>query len=133
MSVAFDHFCTAVVVVSCYNFCSVFLCLSYEAKTVSVEEGTDVTLQTDIKVHRNDKIVWMFGDKGPTIATMAGLIKKYDGPDEIFSETLELDENTGSLTIKNIRKEHAGFYELKIQRDNNSFSFKSFKLTVFGE
>ncbi|XP_067252716.1 uncharacterized protein [Chanodichthys erythropterus] len=105
-------------------------------KSVYATEGMDVVLETDVKVHRGDLIMWMFKNTiiKATVAAMPSRTSPFDSSDKILNEegTLELDKTTGFLTIKNIKTTHAGFYDLKIQRNNNSSSFKSFKLSVFG-
>ncbi|XP_048038395.1 uncharacterized protein LOC125263453 isoform X2 [Megalobrama amblycephala] len=80
--------------------------------------GKSVTLSPKTKINKGDQILWLFEDEKTCIAEIKKGIRKIkdDVPDGRFSESLELDNNTGSLTIKNITNEHTGLYKLKIRR-----------------
>ncbi|KAG1929395.1 hypothetical protein F2P79_022950 [Pimephales promelas] len=102
-----------------------------EMKSVSVLEGNSVTLQTDVpETHGDELIVWRFGDEGKLIA-------KYDvvksspllDTDERFRDRLQLDHQTGSLTITHTRTTDSGFYTLKIN-SNKQTIYKRFSVTV---
>ncbi|XP_039520345.1 uncharacterized protein LOC120474271 [Pimephales promelas] len=102
-----------------------------EMKSVSVLEGNSVTLQTDVtETHGDELIVWRFGDEGKLIA-------KYDvvkssqllDTDERFRDRLQLDHQTGSLTITNTRNTDSGEYTLKINSNKQTF-YKRFIVTV---
>ncbi|XP_051550944.1 uncharacterized protein LOC127439014 isoform X4 [Myxocyprinus asiaticus] len=99
-----------------------------EVKSVSVIEGGSVTLNTDIKPHGDELIVWRFGDI---------LIAKDDKennktsfyPDERFKERIQLDQ-TGSLIIRDSRTADTGEYKLKISSSNRETKYKRFSLYV---
>ncbi|XP_050958122.1 uncharacterized protein LOC127159288 isoform X2 [Labeo rohita] len=89
--------------------------------TVSVTEGDSVTLQTDITKKEHDKMLWYFDDT--RIALINGHPNTsclYDGEGGRFRDRLMVDYDTGSLTITNIRSEHAGRYEAEIIRSESS-------------
>ncbi len=77
-------------------------------------EGESVHLSTNLpKIERDDVIEWMFGDE--IIAEVkGGTGETHDGADERFRDRLELNDQTGDLTIKNFTDEDAGDYNLKI-------------------
>ncbi len=81
---------------------------------VSVTEGESVHLSTDHpKIETDDVIQWMFG--GEIIAEIkGGTGETHDGPDERFRDRLQLNNQTGDLTIKNSTDEDEGDYKLKI-------------------
>ncbi|KAL0153311.1 hypothetical protein M9458_051390, partial [Cirrhinus mrigala] len=80
----------------------------------SVNEGS-VTLNSDTEIQRDDQILWMFGDQDTVIAQIkGGTGETHDGADGRFRDRLELDEETGSLTITDIETEHTGLYKLLI-------------------
>ncbi|XP_051550691.1 natural killer cell receptor 2B4-like isoform X6 [Myxocyprinus asiaticus] len=125
-----------------FVFFSLFLCFTNGVfgvdtdglKSVSVMEGDSVTLQTDLtEVPRNDQILWMFG---PQQTRIAEIIKRFnssfidDGDDGRFRDKLQLDYQTGSLTIRNITIKHSGLYKLQII-SNRGTSFKRFSVTVY--
>ncbi|XP_048038582.1 SLAM family member 6-like [Megalobrama amblycephala] len=100
-----------------------------EVKSVSVMEGDSVTLNTDVtEVQRDDQILWRFGE-----TRIAELYKKnidMFGSNKIFGDRLQIDSQTGSLTIRNIRSEHTGLYKLQIISDRGT-SNKRFNVTVY--
>ncbi len=73
----------------------------------SVMEGDSVTLNPDLtQIQGLDLLLWRFGDKGFTIAQIDEKEILYEDY-EIFRDRLQLDQ-TGSLTITNIRTNHSG-------------------------
>ncbi|XP_077081568.1 uncharacterized protein LOC143735308 [Siphateles boraxobius] len=92
-----------------------------EVMTVSVMEGDSVSLNTNITKKHHDKMLWYFNDT--RIALINGHPNTsclYDGEDGRFRDRLEVDYETGSLTITNIRSEHAGRYEAELIRSESS-------------
>ncbi len=79
-------------------------------------EGYPVTLYYDLhKKMNNDVIQWMFGYKIiAKICIANGRITVNDSAGGRFRDRLELDKQTGSLTITNTRPEDTGVYELQI-------------------
>ncbi|XDV24037.1 hypothetical protein PO909_028330 [Leuciscus waleckii] len=96
-------------------------------------EGDSVTLNTDVKIHEDDDILWKFGDKNSLIAEIsrpAGISSTYDDvPDGRFRDRLKLDDQTGSLTITNITTLHTGLYEVKMS--GAKLSLKTFSVSVY--
>uniref|UniRef100_A0A8C1T8X6 Immunoglobulin domain-containing protein n=1 Tax=Cyprinus carpio TaxID=7962 RepID=A0A8C1T8X6_CYPCA len=113
-----------------YSGMNVFVAVADGVKTVVVMEGDSVTLNTNVTaIQRDDTILWMFGDDNSIIAKMneaAGIFSANDN--ERFRDRLELDKQTGSLIIKNIRTEHTGLYQLKIK--STTEISKKFSVTV---
>ncbi|XP_058617831.1 uncharacterized protein LOC131531221 [Onychostoma macrolepis] len=95
-------------------FVPLFLGGVFGVDVKSVMEGDSVTLQTGVtEIQRVDLITWIFGAESTRIAQINRLVNKvsyYDGPDGRFEDRLKVDHQTGSLTIRNIRTEHAGLY-----------------------
>jgi len=90
-------------------FCSLFLCVDQtdDIKTVSVKKGESVTLKTgvdDIQIF--EQILWRFG--------LFTLLAEIRGETIIspLEDRLDLDHQTGSLTIKNSKPTDAGIYML---------------------
>ncbi|XP_051977494.1 uncharacterized protein LOC127639483 [Xyrauchen texanus] len=83
-------------------------------KTVSVNEGETITLQADVfDIKTENHIRWTFGHEEECIADIIKSTNysfKCDHEGGIFRDTL-LDSQTGSLTINNISKVHAGLYK----------------------
>ncbi|XP_048038305.1 uncharacterized protein LOC125263341 [Megalobrama amblycephala] len=99
---------------------------------ISVNKGDSVTLNSDLtEMTDDDQIYWMFGN-GNHFASIADINKQYDifsvHNDYRFRNRLKLDNQTGSLTITNIRTKNAGVYELQINRVTERFI-----LTIFDE
>ncbi|XP_048012592.1 CD48 antigen-like [Megalobrama amblycephala] len=107
------------------SFC---LCLWFlvgvEMKPVSVKEGDSVTLHTDREMRNNDLVVWRFGPENTLIAeinVVNSSVTVNDDYDGRFRGRMKVDHQTGCLTIKNTRIEHAGRYELQINRMKKFF------------
>ncbi|XP_051977636.1 hepatocyte cell adhesion molecule-like isoform X1 [Xyrauchen texanus] len=100
-------------------------------KSVSVMEGDSVTLHTDLtEIQRDYHILWRFGPENPD-TVIAEIIKRadltriyeYDGR---FKDSLQLNNQTGSLTIRNIRITHSGLYKLTVS--NGKVFYTSFRI-----
>lgn len=90
-------------------------------KNMSVNEGDSVTLNSSVTKKQEDIMQWYFDDI--RIAHINGDPEKtcfYDGEGKIFRDTLEVDYETGSLIITNIRPEHTGHYEAELIRSESS-------------
>ncbi|XP_048037791.1 uncharacterized protein LOC125263000 [Megalobrama amblycephala] len=99
-------------------------------KSVSVMEGDSVSLNTDVtEVQRDDHILWMFGPQEVRIAEIHRQNIYIDATGMIFEKILQMDSQTGSLTIRNIRSEHTGLYKLLIIRRGTLY--KRFIVTVY--
>ncbi|KAI2650611.1 T-lymphocyte surface antigen Ly-9 [Labeo rohita] len=106
-----------------------------ETKTIPVTEGDFVTLNTDVtKIKRDDHILWTFRIKNSETRiaqTNTQNISIYDsGENERFRDRLQINEQTGSLTITNINKLHSGLY--KVQIINGGVRYKTFNIAVYG-
>ncbi|XP_051977491.1 natural killer cell receptor 2B4-like [Xyrauchen texanus] len=97
----------------------------------TVLEGDSVSLHTNItEIQRDDQILWRFGPENPD-TVIAEIIKRadltriyeYDGR---FKDSLQLNNQTGSLTIRNITITHTGLYQLMII--NGKVFYTSFRI-----
>ncbi len=101
-----------------------------EVKAVSVMEGDSVTLNTDLtQIKTFNLLEWRFGNQ--VIAQIDENDISYPIHTEIFRDRLQLDQ-TGSLTIKNMKTKHSGLYELQISHDAGT-AYGKFSVTVYGE
>uniref|UniRef100_A0A673HP39 Immunoglobulin domain-containing protein n=1 Tax=Sinocyclocheilus rhinocerous TaxID=307959 RepID=A0A673HP39_9TELE len=86
-------------------------------ESVSVMEGDSVTLYTGVTEIFED-IFWNYRDENFLIAKINREIQISSIYDDVldgrFRDRLKLDNQTGSLTITNMRTEHAGVYQLQI-------------------
>ncbi|XP_016368719.1 SLAM family member 9-like [Sinocyclocheilus rhinocerous] len=105
-------------------------------ETVRVMLGDSLTLHTDIgTVRRDDHIVWVFGPDSPD-SQIAELMKwsymfsVFVSGKMPFRDKLQLNHQTGSLTIKNTKSEHSGLYKLTIIHDRKT-SRKRFDVKVY--
>ncbi|XP_059425985.1 uncharacterized protein LOC132160261 [Carassius carassius] len=109
--------------------------VSVEEMKIAVMEGKSVTLKPAYEIKTDDRIYWLFGDKDQKTGIAefngkTGDIIPYDYvAGGIFRDRLELDEMTGSLTIKNTRTEHSGHYKLQII-SSSGLSEQTFIVTV---
>ncbi|KAK7136726.1 hypothetical protein R3I93_016930 [Phoxinus phoxinus] len=110
--------------------CGVFGADADEAKSVSGMEGDSVTLNTDpTKIQGFNEILWRFGASGPVIAGTDGKKISYPHLTGRFGDRLQLDHQTGSLTIKNMRINDTGAYKLEIS-SNSGTSRMTFSVIV---
>ncbi|XP_043078862.1 uncharacterized protein LOC122327509 isoform X2 [Puntigrus tetrazona] len=85
-----------------------------KAATVNATEGDSVTLHTNLKTNQRDRIRWYFNDT--RIAQISGDLSfictdvQCNEGTERFRDRLELDPQTGSLTITNTRAADSGLY-----------------------
>ncbi|XP_058617527.1 SLAM family member 5-like [Onychostoma macrolepis] len=98
-------------------------------------EGDSVTLNTDVtELQRDDHILWSFrfNSSETRIAEIyKQIISIYDiGENERFRDRLQIDNQTGSLTITNINKLHSGLYKLQII--SRVIKHMSFSTAVYG-
>ncbi len=106
--------------------------LSHEVKRLYVTAGESVHLSTDRpKIERDDEIQWKFG--GEIIAEInGGTGETHDGADGRFRDRLQLNDQTGDLTIKNSTDEHTGYYKLKISSRKGNTNW-TYSVIITGE
>ncbi|KTG34200.1 hypothetical protein cypCar_00021460 [Cyprinus carpio] len=107
-----------------------------EVKSVSVMEGDSVTLNTnDTDIQKNDQILWKFGHNNFLITQINRKNNKSTFYDDIadgrFRDRLQLDHQTGSLTITNTKTTDSGLY--KVTSTSAQKLFNTFSLTVYVE
>uniref|UniRef100_A0A8C2IPV5 Immunoglobulin domain-containing protein n=1 Tax=Cyprinus carpio TaxID=7962 RepID=A0A8C2IPV5_CYPCA len=104
--------------------------------SVFVLEGDSVTLQTYVKTNQQEKIRWYFN--GIQIAEITGDLKhictdvQCKDSDGKFRDRLNLDHQTGSLTITNIKRTDYGLSELQVTHKRGRVSRKIFIVAVYG-
>nr|XP_055073710.1 uncharacterized protein LOC129453465 [Misgurnus anguillicaudatus] len=108
---------------------------SDQLKSVSVKDGDSVTLLTDVpNIKTYDGIQWRC--QGIRIAqfdkSASNISENDDIQDKRFRDKLQLDVQTGSLKIKNIRMNLSGLYEVEISSSNYTIH-QLFTVTVSGE
>ncbi|XP_052445215.1 CD48 antigen-like [Carassius gibelio] len=97
----------------------------------SVTEGDSVSLNTDVtEVQREDQILWMSGPKETRLAEIYKNSIDMFNSNEIFGDRLQMDNQTGSLIIRNTRRTDSGLYKLQI-RSYRGNSDKRFSVTVY--
>ncbi|XP_016107369.1 SLAM family member 5-like [Sinocyclocheilus grahami] len=105
-----------------------------EVKSVSVMEGDSVTLNTDdTDIQRKDQILWRFGHKDILIAQINRKNNKSkcheDNAAGRFRDRLQLDHQTGSLSITNTTTTDSGLYKVTSSRTETPLN--TFNLTVY--
>ncbi len=102
---------------------------------MSVMEGDSVILRTNLsEIMNDDTLLWAFGIKESTISQITrknDLTSLFVTDDVIFAGRLQVDQATGSLTIRNTRRKHSGQYKLTISREKTTS--RIFHVNVFGE
>ncbi len=101
-------------------------------KRVFVTAGESVRLFTDRpEIERDDVIQWMFRDE--IIAEIKeGTGKTHDGADGRFRDRLQLNDQTGDLTIKSSTDKDEGRYNLNI-RSSKGNTNRTYSVTIRGE
>ncbi|KAK2917100.1 hypothetical protein Q8A67_001474 [Cirrhinus molitorella] len=95
-------------------------------------EGEDITIDTGISdLQRDDRILWSFGSEDNIIAKRDGDISQdlIDVDDGISRDRLEMDDQTGSLTIMNSKSTDSGVYHLQIS-SRNKVLYKKFTVCL---
>ncbi|XP_073669740.1 uncharacterized protein [Paramisgurnus dabryanus] len=90
-----------------------------EVKSVSGMEGDSVTLHTDFTdIQRDEQIQWLFESQKSLIVFIDRNLRKTplynDTPDGRFKNRLQINNQTGDLTITNITTQHTGLYKMII-------------------
>ncbi|XDV22627.1 hypothetical protein PO909_027484 [Leuciscus waleckii] len=97
-------------------------------KIVTVMEGDSVTLHTDVSdipIYYKHYIEWRFAAEDTRVRVisldvMTGEIIYYN--DQIFIDRLQINNQTGSLTISNIRTTDSGLYHYQVHRFREYFN-----------
>ncbi|XP_029605893.1 hepatocyte cell adhesion molecule-like [Salmo trutta] len=104
-----------------------------EVNILTQREGQSVTLHTGLTgLHVDDKIFWFFGPDIPNTSIVESqvirgeIITEFKGR---FPDRLQLDRETGSLTIRNLTLNNSGVYQLDIF--NTHKTSQRFYLTVY--
>uniref|UniRef100_A0A673K730 Immunoglobulin domain-containing protein n=1 Tax=Sinocyclocheilus rhinocerous TaxID=307959 RepID=A0A673K730_9TELE len=108
-----------------------FLSVDADNISVSVVEGDSVTLLTDVKISQQERMKWYMNDI--RIAQIIDSQRKICTDvqcDERFRGRLQLDHQTGALTIMNIRTTDSGLYQLLIS--SSSSIEEKFNVSVHG-
>ncbi|XP_039520348.1 CD48 antigen-like isoform X2 [Pimephales promelas] len=121
----------AVVVIFLCHLIGVFGADADEVKTVLAKEGDSVTLNSNLNPDFTEgqryNLEWLF--TGVVIATIDTSQQiSYDSA-ERFRDRLQLDHQTGSLTIKNMKTTDSGLYRLEMTE--KQLLRKSFSVTVY--
>jgi len=77
-------------------------------------------------------ILWTFGAENCLVAIADSNTNTTVYNNERFGDRVELNPQTGSLTIKDIKKKDSGHYKLQIFNSGQA-KFKRFIVTVAGE
>uniref|UniRef100_A0A8C1RDR9 Immunoglobulin domain-containing protein n=1 Tax=Cyprinus carpio TaxID=7962 RepID=A0A8C1RDR9_CYPCA len=116
------------------NLCFTGVFKAETDETMSVMEGDSVTLHTNLtEILNDDTLLWLFGPKELVISQItrkSDLTSFFVTDDVRFKGRLLVDQNTGSLTIRNTRKRHSGQYKLTISREK--ITSRIFSVDVFG-
>ncbi|XP_059426078.1 uncharacterized protein si:dkey-182g1.2 isoform X1 [Carassius carassius] len=92
-------------------------------------EGDSVFLGTKCitKLQKDDVIEWRF--ESVVIATVKDNNPLYDTDDARFKDKLQINAQTGDLTISNTRTSLSGLYEVKITNITNT-TYRRYRVTV---
>ncbi|XP_073717486.1 uncharacterized protein [Misgurnus anguillicaudatus] len=95
-------------------------------------EGDSVTLHTDTEIQRDDVIDWTYQKTLLTKINKAANKTKIhnDVLDGRFIDRLQMNNQTGDLTITNITTQHTGVYEMTISSTQKICSHR-FNVTVY--
>uniref|UniRef100_A0A8C1T4P8 Immunoglobulin domain-containing protein n=1 Tax=Cyprinus carpio TaxID=7962 RepID=A0A8C1T4P8_CYPCA len=109
------------------------VCNAETGEKMPVMEGDSVTLPTNLsEILDKDTILWGFGPRELIISqiTRKEDLTSFFVTDEVsFAGRLQVNQQTGSLTIRNIRNRHSGQYKLTISREKTRY--RIFHVHVF--
>ncbi|KAG5285632.1 hypothetical protein AALO_G00005610 [Alosa alosa] len=99
--------------------------LESEKRRLTAQVGQAVLLQPEIpNLKTNDQFLWRFHSNSRSVKSI--IVQSQVLKDEVhteykgrFKDSLLLDRNTGSLTIRNITTSQSGLYHLQIMGDEN--------------
>ncbi len=94
-------------------------------------EGDSVTLHTGVEKQKDDLIVWYYGPDKTLVVQINGKASSTIIADRVKGR-VEVDNQTGSLTITKTSTTDSGLYKLKIS-SKNRVSYKRFRVSVYGE
>ncbi|XP_055780210.1 SLAM family member 5-like [Salvelinus fontinalis] len=113
--------------------CPQYVGLKAEVKPPRGREGQTVTLHTGLaKLQSDAKIFWIFGPVSREIFIVESqvfrgeVITEYKGR---FQGRLQLDRQTGSLTIRNLTLDDSGVYQLQVVSEQ--VTYHNFSVTVY--
>lgn len=87
-----------------------------EVKMNSVKKGENIMLHTGSVIDKKDFMMWYFNDN--RLAYISGGPEIWKSPLR-FSDRLELDRQTGSLSITDIKTTDSGEYKLEITNSSS--------------
>nr|XP_021325332.1 uncharacterized protein LOC101886796 [Danio rerio] len=103
------------------------------AQFMSLMEGDSVTLQTNLtEILNDDTILWLFGPNETMfcqIKRVKDFTSQFVTDDVKFSSRVQVDQKTGSITIRNTRIRHSGQYKLRVSTTENTIT-RIFNVTV---
>lgn len=110
----------------------VFVLVTDAVRTVEVNKGEPVILNAGVGTQKYNQLLWRFEAERTFLAQLdkTGQIKLTNH--EGFKDRLNLDHQTGDLTIRDVGTEHSGVYHLEINSNRHSL-LKKYKLTVHGK
>nr|XP_055074284.1 uncharacterized protein LOC129453911 [Misgurnus anguillicaudatus] len=114
-----------------FVFC--FLLIMDADVTVSVMIGGDVTLPVNAgEIKGNERLQWTFENTNIVTIDLEVPTSQPNYPDKRFTNRLDLDRRTGSLTISNIITGDTGKFQLEIMgiSDHAYKTVKTFNVTV---
>lgn len=111
---------------------------SQSKQTMIRLEGNNVTLITGItgQLESGDQVLWMYGPVYPEIKILQVYVGKPRKPSAVqtpvkFRGRLQLDEQSGSLTISNLSVNDTGVYKLQVI--NSHLSSYTFNVDIYGK
>ncbi|KAL0147527.1 hypothetical protein M9458_057176, partial [Cirrhinus mrigala] len=100
-------------------------------KKIIVNQGQTITLNTGVtEIQSDDQLKWTYADSSVSESTIQCVtivecnkstdrFSVKDGPDGKFKDRLQLDQQTGNLTIKNTEITDSGNFKVEIMTDTN--------------
>ncbi|XP_065099370.2 cell adhesion molecule CEACAM3-like [Paramisgurnus dabryanus] len=101
---------------------------------VRAMKGRSVTLLTKVKIQQGDEVTWTSKDKTSLVTGM----NRDDSEtsytdDERFRDRLEMNPETGELTITDIRQTDEGVYTLQLTKADGKITYRIFNVDVIAK